>query len=160
MTGCNMFTIPRYFHFLDQSYNVCLPPNEKDAIFIVRTERSWASLSPPQVRSFLGRKWLLAKTSLSGFTISRTDFSKGTSDNMNFSVTLQMFYHFPYDSFKGNFGLSPDYNTKILVGLPSLWYRQHCTHCTIRTYVHVRLYGTVRINASRLIGHLIEWPYS
>ncbi len=33
---------------------------------------------------------------------------------------------------------SLDYNTKILVGLPSLWERQHCTHCTIRTYVHVR----------------------
>ena len=42
--GCNVFTVLLYLYFLDQADNVCLPPDEKDAIFIVRTERSWASL--------------------------------------------------------------------------------------------------------------------
>jgi hypothetical protein len=53
----------------DKKDNVYLPPDEKVDIFIVRTERFWASFAPPEEISFLRRKWLLNKLFISNFFV-------------------------------------------------------------------------------------------
>ncbi len=47
--------------------------------------------------------------------------------------------------------LNSNYNTNILVGLPSLWLRRHWTHCAIRTYVHWYVHWNMWISTCKVL---------